>query len=96
MNIETIKRLCPEFCLLIDECSGGKNIPAFLVFKALGEARQALESQKDIVDAAIEWQSYWADNIADRAGIDSRQGYLYDRVRRYRAKSPLKSMKEGG
>jgi predicted GNAT family acetyltransferase len=42
MTPEEIKRLCPEFCLLIDEWSGGKNIPAFLVVKALAEARQAL------------------------------------------------------
>lgn len=40
--------------------------------------------KQDIIDAAIEWQTYWSDNPGDRPGIDQRQGYLYDRVRRYR------------
>ena len=44
-----------------------------------------LESyRQDIIDAAVEWQSYWSENIHDKQGISSRQGYLYDRVRHYR------------
>lgn len=62
---------------------------------ALAEPRQALESQKEIVDAAIEWQSYWADNTWDRDGIYSRQGYLYNKVNRYKALPTPPSVKEG-
>lgn len=46
---------------------------------------KSLESYKeDIINAAVEWQQYWGENPSDREGISQRQGYLYDRVRRYR------------
>ena len=73
MDIETIKRLCPEFAENIQwYIWNSEPIPDHYV--ALAEAREALESQKAIVDAAIEWQSYWSENIGDRHGIDMRQG----------------------
>ncbi|MEN6621524.1 MAG: hypothetical protein ABFD50_08260 [Smithella sp.] len=93
MDIETIKRLCPEFKYGKKgfDYDAGEFIRALSL---LAEAREALESKKAIVDAAIEWQSYWSENIGDRHGIDMRQGYLYDRVRYYRKRT--QPPKEGG
>ena len=95
MNIDEMKRLCPEFADRIDYLEFEARCPQHLMLQALAEARQALEDQKDIIDAAIAWQSYWSDHIEDRAGISMRQGYLYDRVRHYRAKTTPPSVKEG-
>ena len=41
--------------------------------------------KQNIIDAAVEWQTYWSENPGDKQEIDARQGYLYDRVRRYKA-----------
>ncbi len=91
MTPEEIKALVPEHASLID-CAfdpvwrmEGNKPETKKVLTALAQARKELADQKDIVDAAVEWQSYWSDNTHfDKDGIKRRQGYLYDRVRRYR------------
>jgi hypothetical protein len=94
---ESIKRLCPDLAYMVDVLFSRQHpsdLKTIRVLQALAEARQTLESQKDIVDAAIDWQSYWYENIGDKDGISRRQGYLYDRVRYYRKRT--QPPKEGG
>lgn len=78
----------------------GKAVYGFngvnLTFDALNQVLDALSRtpaewvegervEGDVLRAATEWQTYWHENPHDEEGINRRQGYLYDRVKRLKA-----------